>query len=142
MEIKFTIPGPPKGKQRPRICKVNGRTIAYTPKQTIEYERLVMARCVAATEALCALDKSRSNRSALDKSSFTRKGLNASEGTQCLDMLISRNGSGSDPLERSLPLEISILVLEVRILEARCWWQNTKICESFVSIFAKRLQYI
>ena len=76
---------------------------------------------MAATEALCALDKSRSNRSALDKSSFTRKGLNASESIQGLDELISRNGSGSYPLERNLPLEISILVLEVRILEARCW---------------------
>lgn len=48
MEIKFTIPGPPKGKQRPRICRVNGRSMAYTPKGTIEYERLVRARCVAA----------------------------------------------------------------------------------------------
>ena len=76
MEIKFTVPGPPKGQRdvasrshmkearakslfacaetgrelparaprRPRICKVNGRSVAYTPKQTIEYERLVMAR--------------------------------------------------------------------------------------------------
>ncbi len=41
MEIKLTIPGPPKGKQRPRICRVNGRSMAYTPKETIEYERLV-----------------------------------------------------------------------------------------------------
>ena len=39
MEIKFTVPGPPKGKQRPRICKVNGHSVAYTPKQTIEYEK-------------------------------------------------------------------------------------------------------
>ena len=46
MEIKFTVPGPPKGKQRPRICRVNGRSVAYTPKQTIEYEKLVRARCV------------------------------------------------------------------------------------------------
>ena len=105
MEIKFTVPGPPKGKQRPRICKVNGHSVAYTPKQTIEYERLVRARCVA------ALAKSRHNPSALDKSSFTRKGLNASESTQCLDKLSSRNGSGSYPLERNLPLEISILAL-------------------------------
>ncbi len=40
MEIKFTVPGPPKGKQRPRICRVNGRSMAYTPKGTIEYEKL------------------------------------------------------------------------------------------------------
>ena len=105
MEIKFTVPGPPKGKQRPRICKVNGHSVAYTPKQTIEYERLVRARCVA------ALAKSRPNQSATDKSRSTRKGLNASESTQGLDKLISRNGSGPCPLERNLALEISILAL-------------------------------
>ena len=47
MEIKLTIPGPPKGKQRPRICRVNGRSMAYTPKETIEYERLVRASYTA-----------------------------------------------------------------------------------------------
>ena len=60
---------------------------------------------------MAAVAKSRSNQSATDKSRSTRKGFNASEGTQCLDTLISRNGSGSDPLERNLPLEISILAL-------------------------------
>ncbi len=43
MEIKFRVPGPPKGKQRPRICRINGRSVTYTPKQTIEYEKLVKA---------------------------------------------------------------------------------------------------
>ena len=38
MEIKFTIPGTPKGKQRPRVCRINGRSITYTPRQTAEYE--------------------------------------------------------------------------------------------------------
>ena len=60
---------------------------------------------------MAALAKSRLNQSATDKSNVTRKGLNASESTQDLDKLISRNGSGSDPLERNLPLEISILAL-------------------------------
>lgn len=43
MEIKFTVPGPPKGKQRPRVCRINGQSVAYTPRQTIEYEKLVRA---------------------------------------------------------------------------------------------------
>ena len=80
MEIKFTVPRPPKGNvtlhpcctqrkceqvavlpalkngcklpvwvpRRPRVCKINGRSVAYTPRQTIEYENLIRARCVAA----------------------------------------------------------------------------------------------
>lgn len=38
MKAKFTIYGPPRGKQRPRHMK-NGHT--YTPDETIEYENLV-----------------------------------------------------------------------------------------------------
>ncbi|BED92589.1 MAG: RusA family crossover junction endodeoxyribonuclease [Candidatus Paraimprobicoccus trichonymphae] len=41
MMIKFTVLGHPIGKQRPRMCQINGCTIAYTPKQTKEYERLI-----------------------------------------------------------------------------------------------------
>ena len=94
MEIKFTIPGPPKGKQRPRICRVNGRSMAYTPKGTIEYEKLVRASYTAVSKA---------------------------------------------KFERNLPLEISILVLEVRFLEAKCWRECTKLCESFYGRFCKML---
>ena len=80
MEIKFTVPGSPKGNvtlhpyctrrkcelvavlpalkngrklpawapRRPRVCRINGRNVAYMPRQTIEYENLIRARCVAA----------------------------------------------------------------------------------------------
>lgn len=37
------MPGNPKGKQRPRVCRINGRSVTYTPRQTIEYEKLVRA---------------------------------------------------------------------------------------------------
>lgn len=37
-EIKFTVYGKPFGKQRPRVCKIKGRSIAYTPKETSVYE--------------------------------------------------------------------------------------------------------
>ena len=43
MEIKFTRPGKPRGKQRPRICRINSRNVTYTPRQTTEYEKLVRA---------------------------------------------------------------------------------------------------
>lgn len=48
MEVKFIVPGNPKGKQRPRMSRIRGQNVIYTPKQTIEYEKLVRARCVAA----------------------------------------------------------------------------------------------
>lgn len=37
-ELKFVVPGAPKGKGRPRLTK---RGIAYTPKDTAVYENLV-----------------------------------------------------------------------------------------------------
>ena len=36
MEIKFTVPGSPKGKARPRFDPRNKRT--YTPQATVSYE--------------------------------------------------------------------------------------------------------
>jgi len=40
-EVKFTIPGEPKGKQRPRVVSKGGFARAYTPKETVNYENLV-----------------------------------------------------------------------------------------------------
>ncbi len=37
MSIKFTIPGKPQAKQRPRVTRYG----AYTPKETLMYENLV-----------------------------------------------------------------------------------------------------
>lgn len=51
MEIKFTVPGNPRGKQRPRICRIRGKTITYTPKETTEYEKLVKASYTAVSKA-------------------------------------------------------------------------------------------
>lgn len=41
MSFKFVVYGEPRGKQRPRMCYVNGKTIVYTPKPTKEYERKI-----------------------------------------------------------------------------------------------------
>lgn len=40
-EIKFTVPGKPFGKQRPRVVNGGNCSIAYTPKETVQYENLV-----------------------------------------------------------------------------------------------------
>ncbi len=41
MEVKFVVPGPPKGKGRPRFSTVAGHAKATTPKDTVLYENLV-----------------------------------------------------------------------------------------------------
>lgn len=49
MEVYFRIPGPPKGKQRPRMHRINGRNVVYTPRETVEYENLVKASYLASS---------------------------------------------------------------------------------------------
>ena len=56
--LTFTIPGKPRGKQRPRFSRRSGAT--YTPTETTEYEELV-GRCYRAAggqmmEGLIAVD--------------------------------------------------------------------------------------
>ncbi|MDA3731553.1 RusA family crossover junction endodeoxyribonuclease [Niameybacter massiliensis] len=42
MNVRFTIPGEPKGKARPRVfMNKEGRSQAITPKETLSYENLV-----------------------------------------------------------------------------------------------------
>ena len=50
MQVKFNVFGKPRGKQRPRLCSVGGRNIVYTPKQTIEYEKLIKASYSASSK--------------------------------------------------------------------------------------------
>ena len=50
MQVKFNVFGKPRGKQRPRLCSVDGRNIVYTPKQTIEYEKLIKASYIASSK--------------------------------------------------------------------------------------------
>lgn len=40
MKVRFTVPGEPQGKARPRFNSKTG--ITYTPNETVEYERLVV----------------------------------------------------------------------------------------------------
>ena len=40
-EIRFTIPGKPFGKQRPRVINKGSFSTTYTPKETVQYESLV-----------------------------------------------------------------------------------------------------
>ncbi len=42
-QIKFTYLGKPKGKERPRTVRKNGKVWSYTPKKTADYESKI--RC-------------------------------------------------------------------------------------------------
>ena len=42
--VEFSVPGRPRGKERPRTVRIGGHITTYTPKQTVEYENLVRAR--------------------------------------------------------------------------------------------------
>jgi Holliday junction resolvase RusA-like endonuclease len=39
--MRFTVPGPPQGKQRARVVRVRNRVMGYTPAETATYENLV-----------------------------------------------------------------------------------------------------
>lgn len=41
MACKFTVPGPPVGKGRPRFTRIGQHVRTYTPTATTEYERTV-----------------------------------------------------------------------------------------------------
>lgn len=41
--IRFTVPGNPFGKQRPKFSKVGAYTKTYTPKETVLHEKQVRA---------------------------------------------------------------------------------------------------
>lgn len=45
MEVRFTVLGEPKGKGRPRFVRATGRAI--TPKDTVNYETLVLMEYMA-----------------------------------------------------------------------------------------------
>lgn len=53
MNIKFVVPGAPKGKERHRssLNKSTGKMIFYTPAQTAAYERLIRQCYHAAAQA-------------------------------------------------------------------------------------------
>lgn len=50
MMIKFDVFGIPRGKQRPRVCNIRGKTFTYTPKQTKDYENQIKKCYLAVTK--------------------------------------------------------------------------------------------
>ena len=56
MQVKFSVFGKPRGKQRPRMCVRFGKQITYTPKQTSEYEKLIKASYMAVSRTFFEKD--------------------------------------------------------------------------------------
>jgi len=42
MTVRFTVPGEPRGKGRPRFSTNNGKIMTHTPSETVVYENLVV----------------------------------------------------------------------------------------------------
>lgn len=40
-DIRFTIPGEPQGKGRPRVGRIAGQARMFTPEKTVRYENLI-----------------------------------------------------------------------------------------------------
>ena len=55
--MKFTIPGEPTGKGRPRVVKFGNRSMAFTPQKTVSYENLVKLEYQAQSEGECFGDR-------------------------------------------------------------------------------------
>lgn len=47
MAISFVIPGKPVPKGRPRVVKMRGRSVTFTPAETVAYEKKVRFHAVA-----------------------------------------------------------------------------------------------
>lgn len=41
MKLAFTVPGPPVPKERPRVVTRDGKSVAFTPEATRDYEKHV-----------------------------------------------------------------------------------------------------
>ena len=54
MKTNFTVPGKPKGKGRPRFTKHGG---VYTPKNTVDYEKLILATFLANRQSFCSVSE-------------------------------------------------------------------------------------
>lgn len=48
--VKFEVLGEPRGKQRPRMCIIKGKTVTYTPKPTKDYEQKIKSSYNAAAK--------------------------------------------------------------------------------------------
>ena len=53
--IRFTVPGQPQGKQRPRVGKIGAHARLFTPAKTVAYEGLVAHAAQAAMAGLAPL---------------------------------------------------------------------------------------
>ena len=55
--MRFSVPGEPTGKGRPRVVNVGNRSMAFTPHKTVSYENLVKLEYQAQSEGHTFADK-------------------------------------------------------------------------------------
>ena len=120
MEIKFTVPGIPRGKQRPRVCRINGRNLTYTPRQTIEYEELVRASYTAVSKIF--FDKDTPLKISIialySKPKSVSKKLKNSMLTGCI-------------LPTKKPDSDNIIKIILDALNGVAYWDDSQVCRAY-----------
>ena len=128
MEIKFTVPGIPKGKQRPRVCRINGRSLTYTPKQTIEYEELVRASYTAVSKIFFDKD------TPLEISIIALFSIPKSVGKKLKNSMLT-----GDILPIKKPDSDNIVKIILDALNGVAYWDDSQVCRVyFEKIYAEK----
>ena len=130
MEIKFTVPGIPKGKERPRVCRINGRSLTYTPKQTTQYEKLVRASYTAVSKIFFFFDKD----TPLEISIIALFSIPKSVGKKLKNSMLT-----GDILPIKKPDSDNIVKIILDALNGVAYWDDSQVCRVyFEKIYAEK----
>ena len=128
MEIKFTVPGIPKGKERPRVCRINGRSLTYTPKQTTQYEKLVRASYTAVSKIFFDKD------TPLEISIIALFSIPKSVGKKLKNSMLT-----GDILPIKKPDSDNIVKIILDALNGVAYWDDSQVCRVyFEKIYAEK----
>ena len=120
MEVKFIVPGNPKGKQRPRLSKIRGQNVIYTPKQTTQYEKLVRASYTAVSKIFFNKD------TPLEISIIALFSIPKSMGKKLKNSMLT-----GDILPTKKPDSDNIIKIILDALNGVAYWDDSQVCRVY-----------